>query len=824
MQLTEKPNEQKDLGEPAFSPDGRYVYFTQDATPGRTFEYNKDSQRRDLRDPAARPRDGDDRAVRDRPGGAVRPTPSPDGKTLAFVRRVRVQDRALRAGPGDRARSGRSATASSATCRRRGRSTACTRRSAGRPTAASSCSGRSGKLWRVDDRRAGARARSRSTSRTRARSQEAVRFPVDGRPRHASTCRQLRWVAVSPDGDRVVYSALGHLYLRELPARLAAPADERPTTTSSCSRLLARRRAHRVRDLERRDARAACARSSVAHRPRASLTQRARPLRRAALLARRQDGRVSRSRAAAYLLSPLARPRARRLPRRRPTARRAGTRHRTTGAAPQFGARRERVFVTRRAVKDEVDELDAGEHRASTAATSATSRRPRPPPSSRVSPDGKLGRVRRALPGVRDAAAARPASALDVGPKAEALPVARVERRRRRVPALVAATAAGCTGRSATQLFTRELCGRVRVRRRRAGEAARSRAEHGREHRLRREQPTARRRSSRFVGARIVTMKGDEVIEDGAIVVDGNRIAAVGPRGDVRIPAGAHAHRRRRARRSSRAWSTCTRTAAQATTGSSRSSNWIDLREPRVRRDDDPRPVERHRARSSPRPSCARRADHRAAHLLDRDDPLRREGAVQRARSRRLDDALAHLRRLKAVGAFTVKSYNQPRREQRQQVIEAARELGMMVVPEGGSLFQHNMTMVVDGHTGVEHSLPGRAASTTTSRSSGRGTEVGYTPTLVVGLRRARRRALLVPAHRRVEAPAARRASCRAPCSSRARARREMAPDEDCNILARARRSRRAARTRACTCSSARTASARASARTGSCGCSCRAA
>ncbi len=30
----------------------------------------------------------------------------------------------------------------------------------------------------------------------------------------------------------------------------------------------------------------------------------------------------------------------------------------------------------------------------------------------------------------------------------------------------------------------------------------------------------------------------------------------------------------------------------------------------------------------------------------------------------------------------------------------------MMVVPEGGSLFQHNMTMVVDGHTGIEHSIP----------------------------------------------------------------------------------------------------------------------
>jgi hypothetical protein len=53
-----------------------------------------------------------------------------------------------------------------------------------------------------------------------------------------------------------------------------------------------------------------------------------------------------------------------------------------------------------------------------------------------------------------------------------------------------------------------------------------------------------------------------------------------------------------------------------------------------------------------------------------------------------------------------VKSYQQPRRDQRQQVVEAARETGMMVVPEGGSLFQNNMSMVVDGHTTVEHALP----------------------------------------------------------------------------------------------------------------------
>jgi hypothetical protein len=40
-------------------------------------------------------------------------------------------------------------------------------------------------------------------------------------------------------------------------------------------------------------------------------------------------------------------------------------------------------------------------------------------------------------------------------------------------------------------------------------------------------------------GARLVTMKGDEVLQDADLVVTGNRIAAVGPSGAVAVPAGA---------------------------------------------------------------------------------------------------------------------------------------------------------------------------------------------------------------------------------------------------------------------------------------------
>src|SRR6266542_1624074 len=90
-QVVKRPKEQKDLGEPAFSPDGRYLYYRQDVTPGRIFQYNKNpheqiyvTQRLD------RVTGLTDRFVRG-PGGSIRPTPSPDGKWLAFARRVRFK-------------------------------------------------------------------------------------------------------------------------------------------------------------------------------------------------------------------------------------------------------------------------------------------------------------------------------------------------------------------------------------------------------------------------------------------------------------------------------------------------------------------------------------------------------------------------------------------------------------------------------------------------------------------------------------------------------------------------------------------------------------
>jgi imidazolonepropionase-like amidohydrolase len=96
-----------------------------------------------------------------------------------------------------------------------------------------------------------------------------------------------------------------------------------------------------------------------------------------------------------------------------------------------------------------------------------------------------------------------------------------------------------------------------------------------------------------------------------------------------------------------------------------------------------------------------------------------------------LDDALAHVRRLKAQGAHSIKNYNQPRRDQRQQVVAAARAENMVVVAEGGSLFGMDMTLIADGNTTLEHNIPQARLYEDVLDFFG-GTRVGYTPTLGV--------------------------------------------------------------------------------------------
>ena len=95
------------------------------------------------------------------------------------------------------------------------------------------------------------------------------------------------------------------------------------------------------------------------------------------------------------------------------------------------------------------------------------------------------------------------------------------------------------------------------------------------------------------------------------------------------------------------------------------------------------------------------------------------------------EDAQEHVARLKNQGAHGVKNYNQPRREQRQQVVKASRDNNLIVAAEGGSLYHMDMSLVADGNTSLEHNLPVSAIYDDVVQMFGQ-TNVAYTPTLSV--------------------------------------------------------------------------------------------
>ena len=91
VQLTQRKNDQQDTGEPVVSPDGRYVYYSEDVYPGGFFQYNKNPNSQIYVIKRYDRETGKINVVVGGPGGAVRPQLSPDGTKLSFVRRVRTK-------------------------------------------------------------------------------------------------------------------------------------------------------------------------------------------------------------------------------------------------------------------------------------------------------------------------------------------------------------------------------------------------------------------------------------------------------------------------------------------------------------------------------------------------------------------------------------------------------------------------------------------------------------------------------------------------------------------------------------------------------------
>ena len=148
------------------------------------------------------------------PGGAVRPTPSPDGKYLAFVRRIRNQSTLFLKD----LTTGREVPAWPHL--ERDLQEAWSIHGvypafAWTPDSAHIVAWAQGKIWNIDPFGKTATEIPFHVKDTRE-VRGALRFPVSVAPDKFDV-KLLRWVNVSPDGRRVVYSALGNLYKKTLP-------------------------------------------------------------------------------------------------------------------------------------------------------------------------------------------------------------------------------------------------------------------------------------------------------------------------------------------------------------------------------------------------------------------------------------------------------------------------------------------------------------------------------------------------------------------------------------------------------------------------------
>ena len=715
--VVEKPNDahQKELGEPAFSPDGRYIYYSLDQTPGSTFIYAQDSnaevfaiRRHDLET-------GDNDLFVSSAGGSARPTPSPDGKSLAFVRRIR----------GKSALFVKDLTS--------GRETPLYRNldqdlqevwavhgvypnMDWTPDSGSIVFWAGGGIKRVDVGSGEVNDIPFRVNDTR-RVYDVPRPKVDVAPATFTTS-MVRNAEVSPDGSKVVFESAGRLYIKTLPdgapRRLTRDADDHFEYDPSWSRdgrniafvtwdddELAH--IHAVRATGGRSTRLT-QQAGHYHGPRWSPDS---------------DSVVYQAVDGGYLTSPdwsmetgvFVVP-----------ARGGESRQVTSdGGNPHFGASNERLYVTRH-----------GEGGRSLVSIDLDGDKPRVHATGEyllqyeVAPDDAHFAFRENYH----------VYALPLPPGGKPLTVTTGLSN----VTLVKASGDGgnypgwslggrrlnwSLGATLYQADIDELFARPENEDDSGYQAPSSGASMAQE--LGADMPES---TVALTGARIITMRGDNggVIDDGVVVVDGNRIAAVGSVGDVEIPASAarvdvsgktiipglidaHAH-------------------GSSSVGMLPEQNWMHYATLAlgVTTTHDPS----HEATSIfAAAEMQRTGQILAPRLFSTGNIVYGARSTYFADVNSLDDAREHVRRLKAQGAGSVKNYNQPRREQRQQVTVAAREENMLVASEGGSLFHMDLSMVADGNTTIEHNLPQSKLYDDVLQFWGQ-TDVAYTPTLVV--------------------------------------------------------------------------------------------
>ncbi|OQW45985.1 MAG: amidohydrolase [Proteobacteria bacterium SG_bin6] len=763
VQLVKRASEvlQKELGEPIFAPDGKGIYYTRNVTPGPIFEYAQNSntdlfhiERYDLET-------GEVSTVAQGVGGSVRPTPSPDGKRIAFVRRERARSK-LYVKDLVSGEERKIYDALDQDVQETWAVTGVYPNMAWTPDSKTIVFWAGGKLRRVGADAAGATEIPFRVNDSRVVI-DATHPAVEVAPAKFTT-KMPRWASVSPNGSQVVFETLGKLWVKPM----AGGAARRLTSAKDGFELWPSwsRDGKQITFVTWSDAElgriavvpaVGGAARVVTPQPGHYALPRFSPDGKTIAFERREGRALT---ADNWSENPGV--------YRIATTGGAMTRVTKDGSTPQWGTSSDRLFFTA-SEKGKLQLVSTdlnGEAKRVHATGDLVS-------DYQVSPDGGYfaftqnyqAFVMPLLPGTQDVATDQ---------KGGPLPVTKVSGDGASFvnwstkglhwslgptlysadPAQLFASAPPAEGAAK---FTPPTSG-VSLAMEVSGE-----------------KPSG---TVVLTGARLVTMaaKDGGIIDDGVVVIQGDRIAAIGPRASVSVPGGAkvidvkgktiipglvdaHAHGPQGEDElvPQQNWSALANLALGTTTihdPSSRAAEIFVAGE-----------MQRAGVILGPRTFSTGEIIYGA----------KAPGIYAQIDS--YEDALAHVRRLKAEGANSVKNYNQPRREQRQMVVKAAQAEGLHVVPEGGSLFNMDMSLVMDGNSTVEHNVPLSVFYQDVVQLWGQ-TKTNYTPTLVVTYGgpagdpywRAHTDVWKHPILARHEPPGALAA---------ANARRSLAPDED---------------------------------------------
>jgi len=739
IQLNKRPNEQKDLGEPVYTPDGKFVLFSRDSTPGKYFEYSKDANNQIYEIFAIELATGDIKPWVSGPGGAVRPTPSPDGKTLAFVRRIRnnsalfIQDRdsgSIKPIYTELERDMQETWAIHGVY----------------PTMSWTPDGSGivfyakGKIHHID-----VKTETVKNIPFKVNDQREIREAVTVKNEVSPTsfdAKMLRWLQASPDGDMAVFQSLGHIYTVGLANGEMQGKPQRLTKQNEHFEFFPQFSADgkNIVYTTWHDQKLGTVRVSNLKGKSKVISTKPGHFINPVISA---DGKYVAFEAdsGGYLTTPLY---------SHDTglfvvdlARKQQTKIAERGNNPFFTQDSSRVFFSGRSVSGEVmtsqlhsTDLTGNDKQNHYQGEWIT--------QFKVSPDEQwLAFVQNfqvyVTPFVRNG------KHINTGSSAGNLPVKNFSEH------------AGdyihwnqdsnqLSWSMGPLLYQQKLSERFEFL---GGEIKVAAVETTDETAGDEESEAIKAQATKItfnvqtdvpqgtvalVGAKIITMEQvdgeNQVIDEGIVVISNNRIVAVGSADQVKPPVNAevidlkgktimpgivdvhwHGPYANGQITPQTNWNAYASLAFGVTTTHNPSADTAAVFSA----------AEMQRAGEivAPRVYSTGTILYGATHYFT-------------AKVNSLDDAVGHLERMKAAGAFSVKSYNQPRRDQRQQILEAARQTGLMVVPEGGSLFTHNITMVIDGHTGIEHSIP-MAAIYDDVKQLWAGTETAYVPTLVVG-------------------------------------------------------------------------------------------